>query len=71
MPRFSNSLTNAASVKRAGGLVKCWLGETVFSANVSFKLTAGKIWSSGFLPNCGKTFVQPSKRKIRPLAFNS
>ena len=41
IPRFSSSLTKAASLKRAGGLVKCWLGNTVSSVKVWPNSTAG------------------------------
>ena len=50
IPRFSSSLTKAASLKRAGGLVKCWLGNTVSSVKVWPNSTAGNSWSSAVLP---------------------
>ena len=70
MPRFSNSLTNDASVKRAGGLVKCCDGSSFSSFKTSLTFTAGnKISSSALL--APRTLVKPSNTKVRPLALNS
>ena len=70
MPFFSNSLTKDASVKRAGGLVKCWLGSSFSNLSTSPTFTAGNNTSSSdlFAP---RTLVKPSKTRVRPLAFNS
>ena len=41
IPRFSNSLTNDASLNRAIGLVKCCLGSSLSNANTSPGLKSG------------------------------
>ena len=69
IPRFSSSLTNAASVKRAGGLVKCCLGSSCSNFSISPTFTSGNVVSS-FLPDGRCTNVQPAKRKVRPFAFS-
>jgi len=47
--RFSNSLTNDASPKRAGGLVKCWLGSILSNVSDSPTCKSGKCLSSPLL----------------------
>ena len=70
MPFFSSSLTKEASVKRAGGLVKCCDGTSFSNLRISPTLTAGSNTSSSDL-FCPRTLVKPSKTSVRPLAFNS
>ena len=72
IPRFSNSLTKDASLKRATGLVKCCFGSNCCNASTSPGLRSGKSKSSSPLRlTWGWTRVQPSNFNTRPLAVNS
>ena len=69
MPSSSSFFCRLASLKRAGGLVKCWLGAMSIGASSWSASTRGRITSS--LLGMPMIFKKPSKTKILPVARNS